>query len=86
VQHGGCHAPGLARGAVAAGQRQRREMAEALEARAVDPQQFAAPGRVVGAQAHSIECQPDHRAAFAMLGTDRGDVRVVVLHRYGGDA
>ena len=56
-------------------------MAEARERGAVDAQQLAAPGRAVVAEADAVEREAEQRAVDAMLGGDRGDVRVVVLDR-----
>src|SRR4249919_1688037 len=75
------HPPGLARHGVAAGHRQGRKMAEAAEDRAVDRQQLAAPGGAVVAEADAVEREAEQRTVDAMLGRDRGDVRVVMLDR-----
>ena len=37
--------------------------------------------RAVGAEADAVERQPEHRPVDAVLGDDRGDVRVMVLDR-----
>jgi hypothetical protein len=84
VQRAGGHAPRFARGAVAAGQGQRGQMAQARPARAVEPEQLAAPWRAVRAQSDAVQRQPDHRAFDAVFGDHGGDVRVVVLHADGG--
>ena len=86
VQQGRRHAPGFARRHIAAGQRERRQMPHALTARAVHPQQFAAPGRAVPPQAHAVERESDHRPVHAVLGQHRRRVGMVVLHRHGGQA
>ena len=82
VQDRGGHAPGLARRAVAAGQAQRAQVAEANALAARHPQQLAAPGLAVGAEADPVERQAEHRARVeaAVLGEHRADVGVVVLH------
>ena len=48
-------------------------------------QQLAAPRRVIGTQPYAIQrqakqCINGHRFADVMLGADRGDMRVVMLH------
>lgn len=55
-------------------------MTEPFEVAAVDAQQFAAPGLAIGAEADAVERGPEQRPRVAVLGRDRGDVRVVVLH------
>ncbi len=75
------HAPWLARRAVAAGQCQRPQPAGARERPAVDQQQLAAPRGSIGAQAHAIQRQPQHRRLDAMLGQHCRHVRMVVLDR-----
>ena len=82
----GGHSPRLACGAIAARQAQRRNAPEALARGAVYPQQFAAPGRAVGAEADAVECQADDRPIETMFGHHRGDVGVMVLHAPGRDA
>ena len=82
MQHRRRHAPGLARGTVAAGQAQRAQAAQTLELSACDDQQLATPGFAVGAEANAVERQAEHRARVeaAVLGQHRADVGVVVLH------
>ena len=82
MQGGGGHPPRLARGPIAARRRQRRQMTEPLEAVAVDPEQFAAPGRAVGAEPEAVERKPEQRPLETMLGGKRGDMGVMVLHGY----
>ena len=84
MQGGGGHPPRLARGPVAARRRQRRQMAEPLEAVAVDAEQFAAPGRAVGTEPETVKRKPEQRPFDTMLGRKRGDMRMMVLHGYHG--
>ena len=84
MQGGGGHPPRLARGSIAARRRQRRQMTEPLEAVAVDPQQFAAPGRAVGAEPETVKRKTQQRALETMFGGKRGDMGVMVLHGYHG--
>ncbi len=86
VQHGRRHAPGLPRRAVPAGEPQLAQVAQPLEARAVDAQQLAAPGRAVGAQPDAVERQADRRRGVAVLRADRRDVGMVVLDGERGNA
>ena len=62
MQRRGCHPPRLARGTVAAGRGQRRQMAEPLELVAVDAEQLAAPGAAIGAEPEAVEREPEQRA------------------------
>ncbi len=55
-------------------------MPEPLEGGAFDAQQLAAPGRAVVAEADAVERQAEQRPVDAMLGRDRRDVCMVVLH------
>ena len=55
-------------------------MAEALEARALEAQQFAAPGLTVAAQTDAVHGQTEYRLDEIEFGADRGNVRVVMLH------
>jgi len=80
------HAPGFARRLVAAGQRQRTQVAKAGEAFVVHLQQFAAPAALVGAHADAVEGEAEQRPRGAMLRRHRGDVGVVVLHGDGFQA
>ena len=80
-QHRRRHAPRLARGTVATGQTERSQVSQAIEFRALHPQQLAAPRRIVGAQAHTIQREPEHRILDVMFGANRGDMRMVMLHR-----
>ena len=80
------HPPWLARGAIAAGQAQRRETAEPLATRAVDVEQLAAPCGAVGAETDAVERKPQHRHVDAVLGGHRRDVRMVMLDGERRDA
>ena len=68
------------------GSGQRGEVADALEAVVVGQQHLAAPDLHAavggGAVAGAVEREPEHRrrAVEAVLGHQRGDVGVVVLH------
>ena len=70
------HPPRLARGDVAAGQRQRREMTEPREPCTLDAQQFAAPIAAVAAEPMAVEHQAQERRVDAMFGGDRRDMGV----------
>ena len=74
------HAPGLARRRVAAGQRQRAEVAEAAERGAVETEKLAAPGAAVGAAPQPVQHDGERRGGHAVLGENGGGVGVVVLH------
>src|SRR5450759_2889313 len=56
-------------------------MAEPLETLAVDTEQLAAPGAAVGTEPEAVEREPEQRSIDMMLGRQRGDMRVMVLHR-----
>ncbi len=71
MQHRHAHAPGLARGLVAAGQRQRREMAQATPFGPVERDELAAPGAAVGAIAEAVERRAQRRAFPALLRRQR---------------
>jgi hypothetical protein len=86
MQGGRSQAPGLARGHIAPRQAQWGQVAQARPLCAIHPQQLATPGHAVGAQAHPIERQADHRDLDAMLGLQCCNVRMVVLHAHGGHA
>ena len=86
VQHGSRHAPGFARGLVAAGQRQWAQLADAFESCVLYAQQFTAPGHAIGAEPDAIERQPEHRPALPVFRANGRDVRMVVLHRDRGQA
>ncbi len=77
-------APGFTGSHIAAGQRQRQQMAESAPGIAGHPQQLAAPGCAVAAKAHTVQRQAEYRPVEAMFGHQRGNVRVVMLHRHGG--
>jgi hypothetical protein len=49
-----------------------------------DPEQLAAPRLTVGAQTDTVQRETNHRFLHIMLGHDRGDMCVVVLHADGG--
>ena len=86
MQGGDGHAPRLFGGAVAAGHGQRAEVAEALAVRAVEVEQFAAPGTTIRTEADAIECQADNRLVDAMFGADRGDMGVMMANCDGRNA
>ena len=86
VQQGRRHAPRLTRGHVTTRQGQGPQVAHALAARAVHPQQFASPGSAIQPQAHAIEREGDDGLLHTVLGQHRRRVGMVVLHRHGGHA
>ena len=77
------HPGRVAHGGVPSGQRHRRKVPDPLD-RGVGPeQQLAAPDRAVVPIAGAVEGEPEHRLAHRprMLGQQRGEMRVVVLHQ-----
>ena len=66
---------------VSAGEREGSQVPDALEARAVDAEQLAAPGVPVVAEPDTVEREAEMRALPPVLGEDGGDVGVVVLDR-----
>ncbi len=87
MQRGHPHAPRAARRAVAARQRQRREMPEPPPRGGVDQHDLAAPGRAVVAMPVPVEGYAEQRSSHAVLGGDRRDMRRMMLdlhHRPAG--
>ena len=78
-QNGGRHAAGFARRGVASRQGEGLQVPEPRPAPGRHAQKFAAPDRLVVAQARAVECEPDalRRARFRHHGRD---VRGVVLN------
>jgi hypothetical protein len=83
MQGGGGHAPRLTRGHVTTGQRQWKQVTDALEVVRIHVQNLTAPGRAVAAQPNTVECHADHGTMDAMLSQDGSDVCVMVLHADG---
>jgi ELWxxDGT repeat protein len=81
LQVGACHAPWLADRRLAAGQRHRIEVGEALVAIERCPEQLTAPEGAVGPAARAVEHQRQRGTLLAVLGQAGGGVGVVVLHR-----
>ena len=79
MKHRRAHPPGLPRRGIAAGLLESREMTEPLEAVAIDPQQFSAPGLVPGSETEPIQRNAENRSVEAVFGHDRGDMGMVVL-------
>jgi hypothetical protein len=80
------HPPWLAHGLVAARQRDRPQVAGALEAAQVADQDLAAPHRPVGAEPTAVEDRADRRPLLAVVGQAGREVGVVVLDRDALDA
>ena len=82
MHRGEGHAPGLARGAVAAGHGQRREMSCVGEAGCVAREKLPTPDRAVAAVSRAVEYHADRLALVAALGETGGEMRVMMLHRH----
>ncbi|GGZ30250.1 hypothetical protein GCM10010365_58450 [Streptomyces poonensis] len=74
-------AGGMAYRRVAAGQGRGREPAHAAVAAQIGDEDLAAPRGAVVPEAQPVVRHAGERAAHHALGRDRGQVRVVVLHR-----
>ena len=83
---GGRDAPRLAHGSLAAGERHRLEVRDALEAGQVAPQDLTAPDRPVGSVTRPVEHDREGRPGLAVLGQTGRGVSVVMLHLDHGHA
>ena len=82
----GTEPPRFARGAVAAGQRQFAQAADARRACTVNAKQFAAPDATVVTEPDAVQRNAEHGAVDTVLGDHGGDVRMVVLYADQRDA
>jgi hypothetical protein len=80
VESGEGLAAGLADGDVATGEQRRCQVAHPFEPGEVGDHHLATPDGAVGAVAGAVEAEADDRAGVAVLGQQRRQMGVVVLH------
>ena len=86
VQDAAGQTPGNTRLVLVAGNAHWYDLAQAIEVRTVDLEQFAAPDRAVGRDLAAIERQRKDRRVDMVFCEHGGDVRVMVVHAEHRDA
>ncbi len=85
MQYATGHTPRLTGGTISAGQGQRAQMPQAPEYPPLHVQELPSPGHAIGAQPDPIGSQTEHRLINPVLGANRRNVGMMVLHRNGGN-